>query len=33
MFYAIPCSLEAEINDLENKIQQFQGGRREAAAL
>ena len=33
MFYAIPCSLEAEINDLENKIQQFQAGRLEAAAL
>ena len=33
MFYTIPESLAAEINDLESKIEQFQAGRLEAAAL
>ncbi|HWI59850.1 MAG TPA: hypothetical protein VNZ22_21655, partial [Bacillota bacterium] len=33
MFYIIPESLNAEINDLEEKIRQFQAGRLEAAAL
>lgn len=33
MFYSIPDSLVAEINELENKIRQFQDGKLEAAAL
>ena len=33
MFYTIPDSLKTEIDELESKIQQFQNGRLEAAAL
>ena len=33
MFYTIPASLSSEIDELEKKIQDFQNGRLEAAAL
>lgn len=33
MFYTIPASLSLEIDELEKKIQDFQNGRLEAAAL
>lgn len=33
MFYILPLSLKAELDELESKIRQYQSGRLEAAAL